>query len=200
MVFRRRRIKRQTLGKDPIKHSATAIGNIGQGTNVGKFQIVTVPTRDTAGNVQTIQSESNTSTICQVSDIVKYVNICVGVANRNQTPDPVGVDDQGWLEYALIHTKEAAQEVVPSTNLGTKTLGDICTKMFRGDCLFTGCVPIGTIQAITLDLKFKIPAARAKLKLGSDLSFLTFFRAVESTDVRTDNIRLVQSCIYKCYS
>ena len=130
-----------------------------------------------------------------MGDIIKYVHLVIQAANRD-----IGVEsaDTGWIEWAVTFEKESATSI-PSTNTGLVTLGNIAMNMFRGDCLLTGQIPIGSIQPITQEIMIKIPKNKVKLQLGSSLVFHTFFRSTDSTDTRTDNIRLVKSTFYKLY-
>ncbi len=175
--------------------------NVGNGSDVSEFTLITVPARDVTGSQQTIRDSANTATLCNVGDVVKYVNICLEAAAREL---PMENDDasmnNGWLEWALVYTKEQVQLAVPSTNLGTETVGDICAKMFRGDCLITGCIPVGAYQPIVQDIKIKIPTNKVKLQLGSTLKLISHLRTISAADVRTDSHRYIQSTMYKCYS
>ncbi len=189
------------MGKDPIKHSATNLANIGNGSQVTNHTLITVLFRTVIGDTTTIKDVANTSTLCNVGDIIKYVNICVEVGARvNEPPATEQAENNGWLEWAVVYTKEQVQVGIPSTNLGVRTVGDIAIKMFRGDCLLTGCIPVGALQPIVQDIVIKIPKNKIKLQIGSEMTFISHLRTVNSTDVRTDSHRLLTSTIYKCYS
>ncbi len=194
-MIMRRRITRRTMGKDPIKKSTTLLANIGSSSPVTTVKLVTVPDRSAGGATQTIRADQTTDSEANVGDIVKYVNICIEAANRDANVEAV---DSGWLEWAVGFQKETSGALA-ITNLGTKTLMDVAVKTLRGDCLMTGCIPIGSIQPITQNIIIKIPKNKVKLQLGSNMNLYCYFRSVESTDVRTDNVRLVASAIYKLY-
>ncbi len=183
------------MGKDPIKKSLTITSNTGQGSDVAALTVVNVPTRDTSGGVVTIRDSQTTSNFANVGDIVKYIHLVLQAANRDTNVEP---GDTGWLEWAVTAQKET-QTVIPSTNLGTTTLGVIAQRIYRGDCLMTGQIPVGSIQPVTQEIMIKIPKNKVKLQLGSNVLFHTFFRSSNSTDVRTDNLRLVKSAFYKLY-
>ncbi len=198
--MRRKRIRRQTLGMQSVKHSASFLGNIGNGNGVQTFTpIVTdVGVRLDTGATSTIKSQATTGNTCNVGDVVKYLNLCIEICARGITTYP-DAQDNGWLEYAIIKEKET--DITPTTaNLGTKQLGDICTQVFRGDCMWTGCIPVGAQQPNSLDLKIKIPKIQTKLQQGSKIKLLYFFRSSNSADVRTTSHRIVIACNYKCYS
>ncbi len=186
------------MGKDPIKKSVTKLQNIGAGSTVSELDIIIVPNRSAGGATLTIRDSQNTANTGNVGDIIKYVNICIEAGNRNDTPNPASSQDNGWLEWAVGFVKENDVSLAV-TNLGTKTLGDIANQTLRGNCLLSGCIPVGAIQPITQDIKIKIPKTMIKLQLGSSLKLYTYFRSINSTDVRTDNCRLVTSAIYKLY-
>jgi len=196
----RHRIRRQTMGKDPIKKATTLLDNIGQGSGsvyAHNLIVTGAGSRSTTGATQTIRDTASTADVCNVGDIVKYVNICVQVGNRSlemQEND----DDNGWVEYAIVKHKEVAQNPA-TTNLGVQTLQDVCTKAFRGDCIWTGCIPIGSQQPNSLDIKLKLPKIFTKMQIGSTLTFYAHFRSVNSTDLRSDSLRIVTTAQYKVY-
>lgn len=199
--MRHRRVIRRTRGKEPIKKSSTFVSNIGQGTSApGIFSILTtsVGDRSAPGATQVIKSSATTSNTANVGDIVKYVNLCIECGNRNPSTTDT-FDHSGWLEYAFVIQQEAFQAMV-STNLGIQTLGDTASKQFRGNCIFTGCVPVGAQQPVSIDMKMKIPPKYVKIQTGTNYTLFTHFRSTNSTNVETDTLRLVQSCIYKVYS
>ncbi len=183
------------MGKEAIKKSNTNLANIGQGSNSAAFDLLTVLERSSGGEVVVIRDSQNTSTIANVGDIIKYVHITLQAGNRDTN---VEAGDTGWLEWAVTFEKEKKTSI-PSTELGTKTLQNICSNMFRGDCLMTGVIPVGSIQPIVENILIKVPSNKVKIQLGSAMQLHTHFRSVNSTDVRTDNIRLVKSTFYKLY-
>ncbi len=198
----RRRIRRATLGKTAIKHSRSKVANIGQGTVViTPMTIATtnVGTRIASGATTVLQDASDTAQTVMVGTVIKYVNICIQCGPRWVTGDVPTADDNGWLEYVIVKNK-TTQLAPATTNLGTKTLADICTTNFRGDVLFTGCMPIGAQQPSSLDLKIKLPKQFCKFQWGSVLTLFCQFRSVSSTDVRTDSHRLVTSTLFKGYN
>lgn len=194
----RRRIKRQTMGKDAIKKSSTAIIVFGQGSTVSRHTVIVANTgtRDLSGATQTIRAEQDTDKTCNIGDIIKYLNICMAISPRADAG--MEDDNNGWLEYAIIKHKEVRQGIT-STQLGLHSLMDVCTKAFRGDCLWTGCLPVGQQQPNSLDLKIKLPKVFTKIQLGSELEILYHFRSANSADVRTNSHKLVSTVQYKCY-
>ncbi len=191
----RKKIVRKTMGKEPIKKSSTSLENMGQGSSVGSMQLIVVPERSSDGGTTDIRDKQNTSTLANVGDIIKYVHIVLQAGNRDTN---VEAGDTGWLEWAVTFEKEKETQI-PSTNTGILTLGVIAQRMFRGDCLLTGQIPVGSIQPITQEIMIKIPKNKVKLQVGSTMNLHTLFRSVNSTDVRTDNIRLIKSTFYKLY-
>ncbi len=194
MPYRRKR-RSNLVGKKGVKHSGTLIANVGQGSNVTRLDIMLTSggQRSTDGSSQTIQSSANTEEICRTADIIKYVNLFIQAGAR---PD-IGTPEArtGWIEWAFICVREDEKDV-PTTQLGTQTLGDICTNMYRGECIYTGSIPVGNAQPITQPISLKIPQSKATIKLGDSWRFLTFFRAVSSTAAGTTNIRLLKSFNY----
>lgn len=185
------------MGKDPIKKSFTVVSNIGQGSPVGILQAIVAPIRNETGGVTVIRENQNTSTSVNVGDIVKYVHFIIQAGVRDQ--QGAGADDnQGWIEWAVVYQKETPASMA-TTNTGVKNLGMIAMAQFRGDCLLTGQFPIGSTQPLTQEIMIKIPKDKVKIQLGSGLYLFTIFRSVNSTDLRTDSHRMVQSCFYKNY-
>lgn len=189
------------MGKDATKHSVTLLSNIGQGTGAPtKLQIFdTANARSATGSTLVIKDTATTAGLVNVGNIIKYLNLCIEAGPRWITGDVATKDDNGWIEYALVTQTEREQDMA-STNLGIQTLGDIATKQYRGDCLFTGCFPIGASQPASLDIKIKIPPKSTKMKVGSNMNLYYVFRSVNSADVRTDSHRVITSALYKVYS
>ncbi len=141
----------------------------------------------------TIQSFSSTDEECKTADTVKMVNLHIECAPR--TDQATTVDRLGWLEWAFVLVRENETEV-PSTKLGVQTLGDICTNMYRGECIYTGALPMGSTQPVVGEISLKIPKTKQHIKLGDEWRFITFFRAVSSTSTSTIAVRLVKSYNY----
>ena len=187
------------MGKDPIKKSTTIVNILGQGSsNPGRLEIIEVTGRDSAGSVVDIRDGQTTDNKANVGDIIKYLNICMQCGPREEQGQQTDIQNNGWLEYALVCTKERDQAMA-STNLGLHTLGDVATKQYRGDCIYTGCFPIGAQQANSLDLKIKLPPRMVKLQLGSTIVLYFHFRSTNTTDLRSDSHKMIASAIYKLY-
>lgn len=189
------------MGKDPIKKSTTLVANIGTGS-AGITSHVFIDTdvggRNLAGAAQTIRDNQTTSNICNVGNIIKYVNLCIQVASRNVTGDVPTPDDNGWLEYAIVKHKEVRQ-TMSIAGIGTETLMTLAARAFRGDCLWTGCLPLGASQPNSMDMRIKVPKIFTKLQIGSSMEILVWFRSTNTTDLRTDSTRVLLSSQYKCY-
>jgi len=197
--MRHKRIVRRTMGKDAVKKSGTRLRNTGPGAAAIADHLLVFTSagdRTAAGSATVINNPSTIDSACNVGNVIKYLNLCIEVASRNVTdPDEF---DNGWLEYGIVKSKEG--QVTPlTTNLGTSTLGDVLTKAFRGDVLWTGCIPVGRNQPMVVDLKIKIPKIFCKLQLGSTLTLYYYTRGVSAADVRTDSYRVLTSFNYKCY-
>ncbi len=197
----RHRIRRQTLGKIPIKHSSTLLDNTGPG--VGSFfrhviYATEAGIRLQAGQNQNIKENANTEELCNVGDIIKYVNLCIECSPRGVNPTNDN-DNAGWLEWAVVFQEE--RDVAPTVaNIGVLTLGCIASHFYRENCLMTGCFPLGTKQAMSQDIKIKVPRKCCRLKIGFILHLICYVRTSLSTDTRTDSHRLLASSHYKSYS
>ncbi len=197
MVFRR---KRSMLPRKPsVKHSGTFLANVGSGSDVANFVILKTGggPRSTTGAPQTIQSFSSTDEDCKTADTVKLVNLHLQIGPRSDVGS--AEDRTGWIEWALVLVRENETEV-PNTRIGVQTLGDICTNMYRGECIYTGAIPCGSGQCAVGEISLKIPKQKQKIKLGDEWRFLTYFRAVSSTSVAEDSNRLIKSYNYKVTS
>ncbi len=144
----------------------------------------------------TIQSLAGTDEDCRTGDIVKYTNLHLQGARRSGIVESRG---RGWVEWALIMVREN-ETTVPSTRTGVQTLGDICTNMYRGECIFTGAMPIGTDQPNYIDIQIKVPKIKQKIKLGDEWRFIAYFRDILTTPAGTDSVRLLMSFNHKVYS
>ncbi len=192
MVFRRNSKGR---GQRKVKHSGTFIDNVGQGSNAVSMVILKTGggPRSTTGAPQTIQSFSSTDDDCKTGDKCQFVNLTVQVGPRSdQGSEP---DRTGWIEWAFVCVREN-ETAVPSTRLGVQTLGDICTNMYRGECIFTGAAPVGNEQPVVVPISLKIPKTKQNIKLGDEWRFITFFRSVNSTAAGTVSVRVVKSFNY----
>ncbi len=194
-----RRIRRQTLGKNSVKHSQTILANVGSASVPTRLIVIQTDVGDrlVSGAAQIVKDQATTGNTCNVGDIVKYVNICIQCSPRT-TIDP-NDDSTGWLEYACVFQEEQA-ELMTTGSLGTQTLMDTANKQYREMCFFTGCMPIGDAQSNSVDLKLKIPRKFTKITVGNNLSIFAFFRSNNSAAVGTSTNRLIMSAIYKAYS
>ncbi len=197
--MRRRRIRLSTI-KNAIKHSDTKISNIGSASIPTAHTLITtdVGNRSSAGSLQNIKDIAKTDETCNVGDIIKYCNVCIEAGPR-RPDDASSFQDNGFLEWALIYQTEQ-QQLMAITNLGTNTLGDVANKQYRNNCILTGCFPLGQRQSNSRDIVIKIPPKFQKLKIGSNFNLFCYFRSNDSSDVRTDAVRLVTSTIFKCYT
>ncbi len=191
---------RLTKGKTGIKHGSTLVDNTGQGVGSvfsHKIYVTKVGTRNASGAAETIRNSQTTDEVVNVGDIIKYVNICLQCSPRGAEPtNPL--DNAGWLEWAIFWQRE--KDVDPTVaNLGTETLGVVCGRAFRENTLLTGCFPLGTNQANSVDIKIKLPARCCKIKIGDVLRIACHVRTSSSTDVRTDSHRLIASSMFKNY-
>ncbi len=197
----RHRIKRVTQGKQGVKHFSSLVDNTGPGVGTFFGHVVyqtDVGTRNSAGGTQTIKERATIGNICNVGDIIKYVHVCLECSPRGASPTDDN-DNAGWLEWALVFQRE--RDVNPTVaNIGVSTLGNICTNFYREDCLMTGCFPLGTKQAMSVDLPFKLPDKCSRLRVGYILTMLCYVRTSKSTDTRTDSHRLIASSGFKCYT
>ncbi len=180
-----------------MQHAGTVVASVGAGT-VPQEQVILkteAGPRNVTGANQDVTAERDTGNKCNVGDIIKYVNLFIGVASKSA---PVNNEGAGWLEWAFVCVKESETNV-PITTMGVQTLGVVCTNMFRNECIFTGAVPVGLSQPNIANISLKIPKTKSTIRIGDEWRFITSFRDLKSTGVSTDTMRLIKSFIYKGY-
>lgn len=195
MPFRRK--QRQLLTKAFEKHSDTKVHVIGPGTVGVPFQII----RDTEqgarsadGNTDTIQLGRGNNEECNQGDIVKFVNIIIQTGARDTASQAM----IGWTEWAFCLMKESDSDPT-KTNLGTNTLGDVCVKYLRNQCLMTGIIPTSLYAASVQNIALKIPKAWQMLKTGDVWKLFLNIRSASSTETSTNNHKVLSSFFYKNY-
>ncbi len=194
-MVRHKRIVRQTRNKSSEHHSGTFVSNVGPGKLVGEFEILETEggLRTTTGASQTIQDSRSTAEVCNVGDLVKYVNLFIQC-----TPRVTADKNMGWLEWAFVCVKES-EVSIPNTQIGVETLGVIAKRMYRNECIFTGFIPLGTSQANGQSISIKIPKTKSTLRMGDEWRLYTYFRSSNSAAVTDDDVRLIESFFYTCY-
>ncbi len=186
------------MGKDPIKKSGTLIaGSIGPSSAITAFTLITTTVgRPGDGSTAIIREDQNTDSICNVGDIVKYINVHIQCGARDSiAPED---DTSGWLEWGIIKYKESIISPV-NTLLGTQTLGDVLTKQFRGDCLMTGNFPVGGDIPNAIEIVLKVPKANCKQQLGSKILMYCHYVSVNNASTAVDLASLRLSFNYKLY-
>ncbi len=199
--MRHRRTFRKSRGKTSIKHGSTLVDNTGPG--VGSFFVhriynVQAADRVAAGSPTNIQATQSTDETTMVGSQVYYANVCLQCSPRGAEPTNV-LDNAGWLEWAVYWTRENDTDLLV-TNIGTEMLGVLNGRTFRQDAIMSGCFPIGTRQAMSQDIKIKIPSRCCTLRQGDKLKIACYVRTSLSTDTRTDSHRLIASSQYKSYN
>ncbi len=190
----RRFLSRRTSTKKSVKHSGTFLDNVGNSGGPETFIILKTGggPRSIDGSPQTIQSFLSTDEDCKTADIVKLVNLHLQCGPRQNVN---ASDREGWMEWALILVREN-ETAMPSTRLGVQTVGDVATNMYRGECIFTGNMPVGGEQPGSQEISLKIPKSKQHIKLGDEWRWVTNFRCTESTSVNTGAVRLIKSYNY----
>ncbi len=188
-----------TRFKVGVQHAETNIINQGAGSAPGQMNVLETQggARPLGGAETTIKSSATTGEVCNVGDIVKYVNLFIQVAARPAVATPN--DRAGWVEWGFVMVKES-DAAATATNLGTLTLGTTLTNRFRNECIYTGAIPVGldvpNYQAITI----KVPKFKQKIRLGDEWRFISSVRSNNAAATDSDGIRVVKSCMYKSYS
>ncbi len=198
MMHRRKRLTKDKVG---VKHASTLLANSGPGDGSFFAHVVyetKVGARALSGVTEILRAEENTGRIVMTGDIIRYVNMCI--QNSPRGADSTNIkDDSGWLEWAIVWQRE--KDAAPTVaNIGTETLGVICSRAFRENCFMTGCMPYGSRQSNAIDIKFKLPDKCCKIKMGDILKLIVYVRGSSSTDTRTDSNRVIVSSHFKTYS
>ncbi len=189
------------LTQNAIKHSDTAILTHGPASIPTETIILNtdIGARTLTGATQNIRDLETTDSTVMAGSTVKYMNIAIYTAPR---PGSISINTDptiGWLEYALVMVKES-EAVVPITLIGSTTLQDICTKMYRNECIWTGCIPISTRVPNCTNLRIKVPRVKQKIKTGDEWRLFIYYRDVATTAVGTDLCRTILSTNFKSYN
>ena len=182
-----------------IAHADTNITTTGGGTAPSKTNVLETEAgaRTLTGAQQVIQDNANTGELCRVGDTVKYVNLFIEAAPRSTATTPA--ESMGHIEWAFVCVKET-ETAVPITNLGTVTLGVICNRMYRNECIWTGDFPIGLNQPNSMHAMIKIPRSKQTIRIGDEWRFIHWFRSWDSTNDDLNNVKVVKSWMFKTYS
>ncbi len=182
------------------QHSGTKIHTIGPGTVITAEHLVRdsqVGARDPTGANDTIQQGRGFEEECNIGDLCKFINLFIQVSPR-LIQDPISIGKTGWLEWAFCCIKNDTAPPV-NTNLGTQTLGNICTTYLRHDCVYTGAIPVGALQPAVANIHLKIPRAKIKLTVGDEWMLFLHFRTASATETGTADVRVITSFIYRNY-
>ncbi len=182
----------------PIQKSNTVVSTIGGATAPATFVVLNPEygARSVDGSEKTITDNRDTAETCNVGDICKYIHLFAQCSPRQTATDD---DDRtGWLEWAFCIVKET-ETTVPITQLGVLTLGNVCTNMFRNECIYTGNFPVGNKQPNSMEAYIKIPKFKQKIVGGDEWRFITYFRDAEVTSTAGAAVRLIKSYMYKAY-
>ncbi len=179
------------------KHSGTKVFTIGPGTVATAFHIMRdtqVGDRDPAGGNDTIQLGRSFEQECNIGDKCKYINIHIEAGPRAIT----SVINVGWLEWAFVCHKGTDAEPT-NVNLATNTLGDVCTKYFRNECIYTGIMGIGVNFASVQEVTLKIPKNKISMRVGDEWTLYLHTRTVSATETGTNTFRVLTSYNYINY-
>ncbi len=191
MPFRRK--VRSRMGKAREKHSGTKIHVIGPGTVIIPNHLMRDTeqgARDPAGAIDTITLGRSNDSECNQGDAVRFINIQIQAGPKTET-----FNSFGWIEWAFVLTKNS-DPTPTNANIGTQTLGDICTKYFRNNCLYTGNIPIGLRHTNSASISLKIPKDRQQLKTGDEWQLYLYARNVSATETGTNTFKVVSSFNY----
>lgn len=197
MPYRRRRIRRRTIGKEPRRMSYTFIQN----ATVGAVKLINavVPNEvvDQSGSSSSYDVVDTQRTVGPNS-IIKYLNFRLQAGIKAAT----GNAENGYIEYAVVIFDESQAaptvDALITANIGTQTLGDMCVNLYREKCIWNGAFGISKELPRCQDISLKVPPKFCKCKTGRYIAFLYTFRSSLSTDTTTQ-LGTVYSHQYKVY-
>lgn len=184
------------MGMAHEQHSGTKVHTIGPGSSTIPFHTIRdsqVGNRNPSGGNDTIQLGRSYAEECNIGDVCKYLNIFVQVGPRLEQ-----FVANGWIEWALCMHK-GSDDIPETTNIGTSTLGDICTKYFRNECILTGCIPSGQQQPNYQPIVIKVPKFKQTLKAGDRYVLYLYARTISATETASNTFRVITSFIYSNY-
>ncbi len=135
---------------------------------------------------------------CSPNSVIKYFNLTIQSAIKSSEAE----FRPGWIEYAFLRFDNyTATPTVPaglSASTGTETFPNLCKTWFRGNCVWTGTIPISVETPVAQLIKIKVPDKWCKNMRGSYWQLWVMFRSSKSTDTVT-TIRNISSAQYKVY-
>lgn len=145
-----------------------------------------------------VWENADTVNICAAQSIVKYINIRLESGVRDVSPAA-----PGFVEYAIVVFEE--NESGPTVNaaitaaMGTRTLGDVCKQLYRGNCIWDGAFAVSREIPRVMDIKIKLPPKFCANKIGKWIVLLKTFRTNDVSDTTSD-CRTWYSHMYKVYT
>ena len=197
MPYHRKRITRRTLGKEPRTMTRTLLDD--NVANTASIILVARPTLAASGvGTGDIWENADTINICAPQSVIKYINIRLESGLRDVAPEA-----PGFVEYAIVifEENEGAPTVnsAITSNLGTRTLGDICKQLYRGNCIWDGAFAVSREIPRVMDIKIKLPPKFCSNKIGRWIALLKAFRTNDVSDTTSD-CRTWYSHMYKVYT
>ncbi len=198
MPFRRKSLMQKV--RTGYKHSDTLVHTIGSASAPSLHNIMDTASgpRSVDGAHQDFAIESLTDETCQVGGIVKYINLILQCCVRPNETSGAANNNVGWIEWAVVMVKETETQA-PITQLGTQTLGDICTAMYRNECIYTGAIPCGDTLPTVQNIALKVPRSKQRIRIGDEWRLYLYYRDVSSTAMGTDTARVISSVNFKEY-
>ncbi len=194
----RRRLKLSAT-RTSFQHADTLISVIGPATAPTSMIVLDTEAgaRPTTGATTTVQVGMGTNEEVNVGCIVKNINLFIQAGVNSDTATE---EDQsnGWLEWAIVMVKES-ETVLPITLLGIQTVGNVATNMYRNECIYSGCIPMGKAQPNYQEIKIKVPKFKQKITYGDQWRLIMAFRDVSAASIETNSAFIVSSFMYKSW-
>ncbi len=199
MPFRRKRMSALRL-KQSVKHTDTAILTIGGASTPSEVVLLETDAgaRTVDGSTQNIIANQTTDNTVTVGCTVKYINFIIECASRPAETSGTSNDGVGWVEWAIVMVKES-ETTLPITNVGANGLGDVATKMYRNECIYTGCIPCSRSNPNCQNITIKVPKFKQVIRLGDEWRLYVIYRDVLVTSTATDSARVNIFTHFKSY-
>ncbi len=192
-----RRRPRTLRGKGNEKHSGTKVHIIGPATVATPFHIIRdseVGDRDPAGGNDTITLGRSFEEECNIGDCCKYLNVHIQAGPRTVN----NLESAGWIEWAIVMAK-GTDAPPTNANIGISTLGDICTKYYRNECILTGNLPVSANACSSQEIAVKVPKTKMFLRTGDEWNLFVRARTTSSTETSTASFKVLTFFNYKNY-
>ncbi len=192
-----RKIVRRTMGKEARIMSRSALFDIDAGSLTHQVLVKPSVFAGALSGASNVFNEADTEMVVSPNAIIKYINIRFETGLRDVSPAA-----PGFIEYAIVILDQAgATYVIPAgltANFGTKTVGDLCRNLYRGNCIWNGSFPVSRELPRVIDMSIRIPDKFCKCKNGQEIVIVIGHHGLNVADTTTE-ARTYFSTQFKAY-